>query len=107
MASSSRANAPLWKNAGEIFVFPRAVENHVAQPDSKHGSDLRNANHTLIEIAEHLIRRSGDRVGIGMADSLITRLGLLGSISVCPLAGVRFYADGTKDPQTAGRELRV
>jgi DNA-binding winged helix-turn-helix (wHTH) protein/TolB-like protein/Flp pilus assembly protein TadD len=46
-------------------------------------------------------------LGIGMADSLITRLGLLRGLDVRPLASVQLYADGKKDPQTAGRELHV
>jgi DNA-binding winged helix-turn-helix (wHTH) protein/TolB-like protein/Tfp pilus assembly protein PilF len=48
-----------------------------------------------------------DPLGIGMADSLITRLGLLRDLSVRPFASVQLYADGSKDPQAAGRELKV
>jgi len=51
---------------------------------------------------------NGDEyLGIGMADSLISRLGLLRDITVRPLASVQLYADGKKDPSTAGRELQV
>src|SRR4029453_18669677 len=46
-------------------------------------------------------------IGIGMADSLISRLGQLRNLAVRPLQSVQRYADGRKDPQTAGRELRV
>jgi TolB-like protein len=48
-----------------------------------------------------------DVQGLGMADSLITRLGLLQDLAVRPLASVRLYANGDKDPQAAGRELHV
>jgi DNA-binding winged helix-turn-helix (wHTH) protein/TolB-like protein len=48
-----------------------------------------------------------DVFGVGMADSLIDRLSLIDGLGVRPLAAVRFYADGTKDPVTAGRELQV
>jgi serine/threonine-protein kinase len=48
-----------------------------------------------------------DLLGIGMADSLITRLSLLRDLSVRPFASVQLYANGSKDPQTAGRELKV
>src|SRR5262245_4298346 len=51
---------------------------------------------------------NGDEyLGLGMADSLISRLGLLRDITVRPLASVQLYADGKKDPSTAGRELQV
>jgi len=50
---------------------------------------------------------SDDLQGIGMADSLISRLGLLQNLAVRPLASVRLYAGGQQDPEVAGRELHV
>ena len=44
-----------------------------------------------------------DYLGIGLADALITRLGNLGDITVCPLTSAMRAAD--KDPIAAGREL--
>ncbi len=44
---------------------------------------------------------------LGMADSLILKLGNLAGITVRPLSAVRRYADLEQDAVTAGRELRV
>ncbi|MBI1762016.1 MAG: winged helix-turn-helix domain-containing protein [Acidobacteria bacterium] len=46
-------------------------------------------------------------LGLGMADTLISRLGSLGQIEVRPTAAIRRYAGQTADPLAAGRELRV
>jgi TolB-like protein len=80
----------------------------VADPTAPSPAEAMSARWSLAVLPFQTLSSGDDEyLGIGMADSLITRLGLLGSISVRPLAGVRFYADGKKDPQTAGRELRV
>ena len=44
---------------------------------------------------------------LGMADSLIMKLGSLGKITVRPLTAVRRYTDVEQDAVKAGRELRV
>src|SRR5688572_30026012 len=44
---------------------------------------------------------------LGMADSLIMKLGSLGNITVRPLSAVRRYTDVEQDAAEAGRELRV
>ena len=44
---------------------------------------------------------------LGMADSLIMKLGNLGQITVRPLSAVRRYTDVEQDAVNAGRELRV
>ena len=44
---------------------------------------------------------------LGMADSLIMKLGSLGQITVRPLSAVRRYTDVEQDAVKAGRELRV
>ena len=44
---------------------------------------------------------------LGMADSLIMKLGSLGNITVRPLSAVRRYTDVEQDAVKAGRELRV
>jgi DNA-binding winged helix-turn-helix (wHTH) protein/TolB-like protein len=44
---------------------------------------------------------------LGLADSLIVKLGSVGALSVRPLAAVRRFQDPATDPVAAGRELRV
>ena len=44
---------------------------------------------------------------LGMADTLITRLGSVGQLRVRPLSAVRKYAAGEQDAVAAGREQRV
>ena len=44
---------------------------------------------------------------LGMADSLLMKLGSLGKITVRPLSAVRRYTDVEQDAVKAGRELRV
>ena len=44
---------------GEIFVLTGAVEDHVAGADAEHGRELWAADAVRAEIAEHLVRRTG------------------------------------------------
>ncbi len=44
---------------------------------------------------------------LGMSDSLITRLGSIGQITVRPISAVRRYTDLEQDAAAAGRELQV
>ncbi|MCA1638383.1 MAG: winged helix-turn-helix domain-containing protein, partial [Acidobacteria bacterium] len=44
---------------------------------------------------------------LGMSDSLITRLGSIGQITVRPISAVRRYTDLEQDAAGAGRELQV
>ena len=44
---------------------------------------------------------------LGMADTLITKLGVLDDVTVRPVTAVRRYASLERDPVAAGRELRV
>src|SRR5262249_37008985 len=46
-------------------------------------------------------------LGLGMADTLITKLGSIGQIVVRPTGAVRKYTDPGQDPLAAGRELGV
>ena len=46
-------------------------------------------------------------LGLGMADTLITRLGGINRVIVRPTSAVRKYAGGEQDPAAAGRELGV
>jgi DNA-binding winged helix-turn-helix (wHTH) protein/TolB-like protein/Tfp pilus assembly protein PilF len=48
-----------------------------------------------------------DRLGLGMTDALITRLGNLKQVSVRPTNSVRNFASPGQDPLAAGRELKV
>jgi DNA-binding winged helix-turn-helix (wHTH) protein/TolB-like protein/Flp pilus assembly protein TadD len=48
-----------------------------------------------------------DYLGLGLADTLITRLSSLNRIVVRPTSTVRKYADLSLDPVQAGRELKV
>jgi TolB-like protein len=44
---------------------------------------------------------------LGMADTLITKLGALRAVTVRPLSAVRRYSSLEQDPVAAGRELGV
>lgn len=46
-----------------------------------------------------------ERVGVGLADALITRLCNLNNKTVCPTAAVLRYARNARNPVEAGREL--
>jgi len=46
-------------------------------------------------------------LGLGMADTVISRLGSLGEIEVRPTSAIRRYAERAVDPMQAGRELNV
>ncbi|HSE98863.1 MAG TPA: tetratricopeptide repeat protein, partial [Blastocatellia bacterium] len=46
-------------------------------------------------------------LGLGMADTLITKLSNIGQIKVRPTSAVRKYADNEQDSLAAGREQRV
>jgi len=48
-----------------------------------------------------------ERVSVGLADALITRLCNLNNKTVCPTAAVLKYARNAKNPVEAGRELRA
>src|ERR1044072_1089377 len=48
-----------------------------------------------------------DYLGLGMADTLITRLSNIKQLSVRPTSAVLKYADTAEDPLTIGRELQV
>lgn len=48
-----------------------------------------------------------DYLGLGLADTIITRLSSLNRIVVRPTSTVRKYADSSLDPVQAGRELKV
>jgi TolB-like protein/Flp pilus assembly protein TadD len=46
-------------------------------------------------------------LGLGLADTVISRLGSLGEIEVRPTSAIRRYAERAVDPIQAGRELNV
>jgi DNA-binding winged helix-turn-helix (wHTH) protein/TolB-like protein/Flp pilus assembly protein TadD len=50
---------------------------------------------------------SDDYLGLGMADTLITRLSSMNQIVVRPTSAVRKFASPNQDPVVAGRELKV
>ncbi|MFN0124900.1 MAG: protein kinase domain-containing protein [Blastocatellia bacterium] len=50
---------------------------------------------------------SGDFLGVGLADALITRLSNIRTLTVRPTSSVLKYASGDVDAQQAGRELGV
>ncbi len=50
---------------------------------------------------------SDDYLGLGMADTLITRLSSMKQIVVRPTSAVRKFASPNQDPVAAGRELKV
>jgi len=51
--------------------------------------------------------RSDEYLGLGMADTLITRLSNLRQVSVRPTSVVRKYTAQERDPMAVGRELQV
>jgi TolB-like protein len=56
----------------------------------------------------HSIDEGLPHLGLGLADVLINRLGMLSELAVRPTSAVRKYADlAAPDPLTAGRELGV
>ena len=56
----------------------------------------------------HSIDEKSPHLGLGLADVLINRLGMLSELQVRPTSAVWKYSDGpAPDPLTAGRELRV
>ncbi len=46
-------------------------------------------------------------LGLGVADTVISRLGSLGEIEIRPTSAIRRYTERTPDPLLAGRELQV
>ncbi len=48
-----------------------------------------------------------EHLGVGVADTLITRLGGLSAVTVRPTSAVLGYADAVRDPVEVGRELGV
>lgn len=46
-------------------------------------------------------------LGLGVADTVISRLGSLGEIEIRPTSAIRRYAERASDPLPAGRELQV
>ena len=48
-----------------------------------------------------------EHLGVGVADTLITRLGGLSAVTVRPTSAVLGYADAARDPVEVGRELGV
>ncbi len=56
----------------------------------------------------HSIDEESPHLGLGLADVLINRLGMLSELQVRPTSAVRKYSDGpAPDPLNAGRELSV
>ncbi|MGH9753437.1 MAG: winged helix-turn-helix domain-containing protein [Blastocatellia bacterium] len=53
------------------------------------------------------VEGSDERLGLGMTDALITRLGNLRQVIVRPTNAVRNYAAPGQDPLVAGRDLKV
>jgi DNA-binding winged helix-turn-helix (wHTH) protein/TolB-like protein len=51
--------------------------------------------------------RSDDYLGLGIADSLITRLGQIRQLSVRPTSAIKQYEAGARDPAQIGRQLSV
>jgi TolB-like protein len=64
--------------------------------------------HSLAILPFHSIDEGLPHLGLGLADVLINRLGMLSELAVRPTSAVRKYADlAAPDPLTAGRELGV
>src|SRR5256884_5360563 len=48
----------------KVLVLTRSIEHDVALADTECGRDLRDANHVHLEVAEHFVRVTTDRMAL-------------------------------------------
>lgn len=64
--------------------------------------------HSLAVLPLHAIDEEPAHLGLGLADVIINRLGMLSELAVRPTSAIRKFAEGpTPDPVAVGRELGV
>ena len=77
------------------------------RPASPRGSPPAITSIAVLPFRPLIVEGRDASLELGMADSLIMKLGSLGQITVRPLSAVRRYTDVEQDAVKAGRELRV
>ncbi len=77
------------------------------RPASPRGSPLAITSIAVLPFRPLIVEGRDASLELGMADSLIMKLGSLGQITVRPLSAVRRYTDVEQDAVKAGREFRV
>jgi serine/threonine-protein kinase len=88
--------------------FERLVAKVFGTPENKSRTQLTGSKSIAVLPFKPLLAASRDEsLEIGMADTLITKLGGLRQIIVRPVSAVRKYAGLEQDPVAAGREQRV
>src|SRR5262245_53364570 len=60
--SISQRGIPFGLLKAEIFVLTWAIENHIACAEAKHRRDVGATNAVGLEVAEHLIRLTSNRM---------------------------------------------
>jgi DNA-binding winged helix-turn-helix (wHTH) protein/tetratricopeptide (TPR) repeat protein len=99
---------------GYRFVADVVESDEVAEPEARGRGESAVAEGTPVKsiavLPFKLLDAGGgddEYLGVGMADTLITRLSRLRQVVVRPTSAVRKYAGHDQDPVAAGRELRV
>jgi DNA-binding winged helix-turn-helix (wHTH) protein/tetratricopeptide (TPR) repeat protein len=88
-----------------IATVPRRGYRFVAEVVKR--SDATQRTLAVLPFSPLVPEDCNESLGLGMAETLITRLNALHDMSVCPLSSVRRYATPDRDPLVAGRELGV
>jgi TolB-like protein len=84
-----------------IRTIPREGYCFIAEVTEK----LRQPSLAILPFAALGLEGSKERVGVGLADALITHICNLNQMTVCSTAAVLKYAGGASSPVEAGREL--
>jgi len=90
----------LFVGAASVLYFRRAPEG--GRP-AVGGAAVRS----LAVLPFKSLGGEDDHLGVGMADTLITRLSGLNAVAIRPASAVLPYADAGRDPVEVGRELGV
>jgi len=103
-APAAVSRFPKWWLAGASTILLAAVATLVAIRWERPKPRVRS----LAILPFHSIDETSPHLGLGLADVLINRLGMLSELAVRPTSAIRKYADGAApNPLTAGRELGV
>jgi TolB-like protein/Tfp pilus assembly protein PilF len=89
-----------------VIDAPPAAENKSAAigPAAK---DAETRSLAVLPFKPLSISEKYESLALGMTDALISRLGGLRGVTVCPLSSVRTYGGVHQDPTAAGQELGV
>lgn len=92
----------LWAMSAVVILGLAAITAHrFFQPA------IRLDSIAVLPFSELGVESHESALGIGMADTVISRLGSLGEIEIRPTSAIRRYAENPIDPLQAGRELNV